>query len=154
MNSPKSSPSERFMPTRLAALVLALCGSAALADPDPASLYEISTESAPAALKVGEKGKLTLEIRSRPGAHVSDQAPLRLELSGKNVKPDKEKLTLADSLGKKAAGQEYANPRFEIPFAGATAGKGSLDAKLTFFICTEKVCARQQKTFNFPVEVQ
>jgi hypothetical protein len=29
-----------------------------------------------------------------------------------------------------------------------------LDAKLTFFICTEKICARQQKTFSIPVEVQ
>ncbi len=57
-------------------------------------------------------------------------------------------------MTKKAEGQAFVDPRFEVPFTAAAAGKGAVDAKLTFFICTEKLCARQQKTFSIPVEVQ
>ena len=35
----------------------------------------------------------------------------------------------------------------------AAAGKGTVEAKLTFFICTEQLCARQKKTISVPVEV-
>lgn len=131
--------------------------SAALAwsgEPDVTSLYEVRTEGSSTAVKVGEKGKVVITIKARNGAHVSDEAPLRIELSGKGAKPEKEKLTLADSLVKKAEGSaEFPDPRFEVGFSAPSAGAASLDAKMTFFICTEKVCARQTKTLNFPVTV-
>ncbi len=143
----------RFTP--MAALLAALAWTApALAqDVDPASLYEVSTEGTSTQVKAGEKGLLVLSIKTKPGAHVSEEAPLKLEVKGTQVTPEKQKLGREDSVGKKAAGQEYADPRFEVPFTTATAGKGSVDAKLTFFICTEKICARQQKTLSLPVEV-
>jgi hypothetical protein len=137
-------------------LLAALLFSSAVAladDPDPATMYEIKTGSAPEKLKAGEKGKVTIEIAPKAGAHVSDQAPLKIELTGKQVEPEKAKLTLADSVVKKQAGQEFVAPKFEVPFAAKTAGKGAVDAKMTFFICTEKICARQQKNVSIPVEV-
>jgi hypothetical protein len=70
------------------------------------------------------------------------------------VTPAKEQLGREDSVAKKTEGQAYADPRFEVPFTAAAAGKGTVDAKLTFFICTEKICARQQKNVSIPVEVQ
>jgi hypothetical protein len=94
-----------------------------------------------------------LSIKSKSGAHVSDEAPLKLELKGTQLTPAQEKLALKDSVAKKAEGQQYADPRFEVPFKATAAGKGALDAKLTFFICSEKLCARQQKTFSIPVAV-
>ncbi|AKQ67032.1 hypothetical protein A176_003944 [Myxococcus hansupus] len=123
------------------------------ADVDPASLYEVSTEGTSAQVKAGETGSFVLTIKSKEGAHVSDEAPLRLEVKGTLLTPAKEKLVLSDSVAKKAEGQAFADPRFVVPFTTASAGKGSLDAKLVFFICTEKICARQQKTFSLPVEV-
>ncbi|MCP3101224.1 hypothetical protein LZ198_20325 [Myxococcus sp. K15C18031901] len=139
----------------VAALLLALSwGAPALADEvDPASLYEVSTEGSSAQLKAGEKGVFVVSVKTKPGAHVSDEAPLKLEVKGAHVSVAKEKLGREDSVSKKAAGQEFVDPRFEVPLTATAAGKGSVDAKLVFFICTEKICARQQKTLSVPVEV-
>jgi hypothetical protein len=136
------------------AVALSACGTSAVAkEVDPSTLYEVTTRGTTERLKAGEKGSFVLQITAKAGAHVSDEAPLRLELKGQNVKLEKATLTLSDSVAKKAQGQQYANPRFEVPVTAQTAGKGSVDGKLTFFICTEQICARQQKTIIVPVEV-
>jgi hypothetical protein len=141
--------------TSLAAAVVALASAQVQAEEqvDPTTLYEVSTEGTSTKVKAGEQGVFVLSIKSKSGAHVSDEAPLKLELKGTQVSPAKEKLALADSVAKKAAGQQFVDPRFEVPFKAPVAGKGTLDAKLTFFICSEKLCSRQQKTFSIPVEV-
>lgn len=136
----------------LFALASCLAGCSAFAEVDPATLYEISTAGSTQKVKPGEKGKWVLEITAKPGAHVSTEAPLKIELTGKDAQPEKQKLTLADSVAKKAPGQEYANPRFEVPFS-TSAAKATIDAKVVFFICTDKVCARQQKNLSLNVEV-
>ena len=141
--------------TSLAAAVVAFACTQVHAEGqvDPSTLYEVSTEGTSTRVKTGEQGVFVLSIKSKSGAHVSDEAPLKLELKGTQLTPTKEKLALADSVAKKAAGQAFVDPRFEVPFKASAAGKGTLDAKLTFFICSEKLCARQQKTFSIPVEV-
>ena len=141
--------------TSLAAAVVALACTQVRAEGqvDPSTLYEVSTEGTSTRVKAGEQGVFVLSIKSKSGAHVSDEAPLKLELKGTQLAPAKEKLALTDSVAKKAEGQPFVDPRFEVPFKVTGAGKGTLDAKLTFFICSEKLCARQQKTFSIPVEV-
>jgi hypothetical protein len=139
----------------LAALWVAItCTQASADEVDPSTLYEVSTEGTSTKVKAGDKGVFVLSIKSKPGAHVSDEAPLKLQVKGSQLTPAKEQLVLADSVAKKAEGQQWVDPRFEVPFTAAAAGKGTVDAKLTFFICTEKICARQQKAFSIPVEVQ
>jgi hypothetical protein len=137
-------------------LMLSLSSLAAsAAEPDVASLYDVKTDGTSTEVKGGEKGKVVISITAKNGAHVSDEAPLRIELSSKDAKLEKEKLTLADSLVKKAPGStEYPDPRFEVAFTAPASGKATVDAKMTFFICTEKVCARQSKTLSFPVAVR
>lgn len=137
----------------IAAWALASAAPCFAAEPDPASLYELSTQGSSERVKKGDKGKLVLEIKPSAKAHVSEEAPLKLELSGKALAFDKQKLTLKDSVATKAPGQQYAAPRFEVPFVGGEAGKTAAEAKLTFFICTESLCARQQKTLTVPVQV-
>ena len=141
--------------TTLAAALLALACSPARADEqvDPATLYEVSTVGSSAQVKAGQSGVFVLAIRSKAGAHVSDEAPLKLELKGTGVVPSQDKLALKDSVAKKAAGQAFVDPRFEVPFKADAVGKGRVEAKLTFFICSEQLCARQQKTLSVPVEV-
>jgi hypothetical protein len=140
----------------IAALWVAFAWTQARAadDVEPSSLYEVSTEGTSAKVKAGEKGVFVLSIKSKEGAHVSDEAPLKLQVKGTQVTPAKEQLGREDSVAKKTEGQAFVDPRFEVPFTAAVAGKGSVDAKLTFFICTEKICARQQKSVSIPVEVQ
>jgi|GEM_PF-291611 len=135
------------------AILLASCTTAVAADEiDPTTLYELSTEGSSQKVKSGDKGTFVVAIKTKKGSHVSDEAPLKFELTGKNVKPQKEKVTIADAVGKKVSGG-FTDPRFEVPFVAETAGRGAVDAKLTFFICTEKICARQQKTVSVPVQV-
>jgi hypothetical protein len=136
-------------------VIVSLAAAKALAAdaPDVTSLYEVSTDGTSQKVKLGEAGKLVLAIKTKQGAHISDEAPLRIELSGSNVKPEKAKLSKADSVAQKADGQKFVDPRFEVPFMVEAAGKGQLDAKMTFFVCTEQICARQQKSISLPVEV-
>lgn len=137
--------------------VIALClvGLVAeAAEVDAATLYEISTEGSSKQVKSGEKGKVVIEIRAAKEAHVSTEAPLRIELVGKGAKPEKEKLTLADSVGQKQPGQDYANPRFEVPFSVTEPGAKSIEAKMVFFICTDTLCARQQRNVSVAFEAK
>ncbi|MFP2931976.1 hypothetical protein ACLESO_43785 [Pyxidicoccus sp. 3LG] len=144
----------RFTPVAAVLAALAWAAPAVADEVDPTTLYEVSTEGTSTQVKAGEKGVFVLSIKTKPGAHVSEEAPLKLEVKGTQVSPAKEKLGREDSVAKKAAGQEFVDPRFEVPLtAAAAAGKGTVDAKLLFFICTEKICARQQKTVSLPVEV-
>lgn len=136
------------------AMLAALLAGPAFAE-DVANLYEISTDGTTAKVKEGEKAKIVIAIVTKPGAHVSDEAPLKIELSSKSGKLDKEKLSLADSINKKAKGdKDYPTPKFEVGYAPAGKGSGAVDAKLTFFICTDKLCARQAKSLSLAVEQQ
>jgi hypothetical protein len=140
-----------FSCTKSVLVVLSLAAAVACAQaPEVQTLYDISADGSSPTVKAGQAGKLVLSIQTKAGAHVSDEAPLKIELSSKEAKLDKSKLTLSDSVTKKKAGSnEYPNPRF----TPTVQGKMSIEAKMTFFICTDKVCARQTKTLNVPVEV-
>ena len=138
----------------LAAVCSVLLATACFAQAaDVGGLYEVTADGSSKKVKAGEKGRLVIEFHTKPGSHISGDAPLKIELSGKDAKLEKDKLTAADSVSKKPEGKDYVDPKFEVPFTVASAGKTSLEAKLTFFICTDKVCARQQKTLSVPVEV-
>ncbi len=138
----------------LAVILLAPAAFAAADEAAIASMYDVSTEGTSTTVKAGEKGKVVISIRAKNGAHVSDEAPLRIELSSKESKLDQEKITLADSLNKKEKNAKvYPDPRFEVGFTPATQGKTTVEAKMTFFICTDSLCSRQTKKFSFPVEV-
>jgi hypothetical protein len=141
------------MPARFLALLLLAAPTAWAADPDPASLYVVSTEGSTTVLKAGQPGTFVLSIRTVPGAHISEDAPMKLTLSGSGgVEPGKSVLGRSDAKSvRKADGA--ADPRFEVPLAAVARGQGAVQAKLTFFVCTETLCARQQKTLSLPVTV-
>jgi len=139
-------------PLILALLTLSLEASAA-PDVDPSTLYSISTQGSSTRLKAGEKGVFVLAIQSKAGAHLSEEAPLRLALSGKNVTPEKTQLEARDSVAPRLAGHEFTDSRFEVPLRAAAAGAASIEARITFFVCTETLCARQQKLVSLPIEV-
>jgi hypothetical protein len=166
------------MRTHLLSLAAAgLCGlsAAALAGdqpPDVSKLYQVTTDGSSTRLGAGQKGKLVLTIKASEAAHVSDEAPLKISLSGTNgAAPEKATLAYADQVSQKAAGQTYANPVvFEVPFTVAAPAEAkdapkpakdakaapitaTIDAKMTFFICTAEICSRQQKQVSLPVQV-
>jgi len=136
-------------------LVGVLWALPALAQADVSKMYDVSTDGSSTTLKAGEKGKLVIAITTKAGAHVSDEAPLKIEVSSKQGTVDKQKLTMADTLNKKKeGGPEFPDPRFEVGFTPSAKGKASVDAKMTFFVCTDKICARQTKQLSVPVDVK
>ena len=139
---------------KLMSVVMLVCAVPAWAETDVASLYEVTTDGTSTKLKAGETGKLVISIKAKNGAHVSDEAPLKIELSSRQSTISKDKLTLADSLNPKKQGEaNYPDPRFEVPFTPTAHGPATVEAKMTFFICTEKLCSRQVKNLTLPVEV-
>jgi hypothetical protein len=134
-------------------LLLLVARVAWAADPDPTSLYVLSTDGSSKTLKVGQTGTFVLSIRTVPGAHVSDEAPLKLLLSGSGgIQPAKQVLGRGDAKPEpKASGP--ADARFEVPLVAGAKGPGAVQAQLTFFVCTDTLCSRQQKTLNVPVSV-
>jgi hypothetical protein len=145
----------RFL-SSLALMSSVLVASLALAaEVDPTTLYKITTDGTTAKVAPGKKGTLVLEIQSLKGAHVSDEAPLRIQLSGTGaVTPEKAQLVYGDSVRKPSASVKYPDPRFEVPLAAQGKGPGTVEAKMTFFVCTEQLCLRQQKTLSVPVTVE
>jgi hypothetical protein len=144
---------------RLSAPILTsvvLLSSLALgAELDPTTLYKLTTEGTTAKVPAGKKGTFVLEIQSLKGAHVSDEAPLKIQLSGTGqVTPEKTQLVYADSVRKPSASTKYPDPRFEVPLTATGKGAGTVEAKVTFFICTADACLRQQKALSVPVAVE
>jgi len=70
------------------------------------------------------------------------------------VSPEKTQLVYGDSVRKPSASVKYPDPRFEVPLAVQGKGAGTVEAKMTFFVCTEQLCLRQQKTLSVPVTVE
>jgi hypothetical protein len=147
----------RLLPTLCALGALAPAAALAGDDVDVTKLYEVTTEGSSTRVTSGEKGKLVLAIKSKDGAHISDEAPLKIQVGGKGVTPEKTSLTYKDQVSKKAEGQKYPDPVvFEVPFRAdpaAAVPAATVEAKLTFFVCTDQICARQQKTVSLPVQV-
>ena len=138
----------------LMSVLMLLSVMSARAETDVASFYEVTTQGSSTKLKAGEVGKVVIAIKAKNGAHVSDEAPLRIELSSKESALEKQKLTLADAVNPKKDGEgNYPDPRFEVNFTPSSHGPTTVEAKMTFFICTEKLCSRQTKNLTFPVEV-
>jgi len=130
--------------------------------PDVTKLYQVTTDGSTTKLAAGQKGKLVLSIKLSQGAHVSDEAPLKIALTGTNgAAPEKATLAYADQTSKKPSGEKYANPVvFEVPFQVAVDPRqkgappaATVDAKMTFFVCTDQICSRQQKEVSLPVQV-
>jgi hypothetical protein len=145
----------RLLAASVAVLSLAAAGSALAGDgPDISKLYSVATQATPSAVPAGGKGTVEIRFHTEPAAHISDEAPLKIVLTGKNLQVAKQTLRYQDSVAKKTADKAYPDPRFEIPFTAQARGEGSVDAKMTFFVCSADLCSRQQKTVTIPVTVK
>ena len=140
---------------RSAAFGLALAASMLALPPARAAdaPYSVSTDGTSQKVQKGKQGTLVIRFHTAKEAHISNEAPLKITLSGEKLTPAKQLLRYQDSVAKKQADKEFPDPRFEVPFTATDAGKGQLTAKLTFFVCTANLCERHQQTLQVPVEV-
>ena len=117
---------------------------------DAAKAYKIETSQGPLKVKKGETGLAKVTVVPRSDAHVSPEAPLSVTVSaGPALELPKQKLGRPDAKATDAKGIE-----FEVPFVGKQQGKDLLQAQVTFFICTEKLCERQKREVALAVVVE
>ncbi len=143
----------KLIPIATVAALSAACAALAQQAPDPSSLYELSASVAAPKVAAGEPATLVISIKAKPGNHISDEAPLRVDLSGVNATPSKATLKLADSVAKREAGKPITEVRFEVPYATAQPGPAKAEAKAVVFVCTETLCLRDAKELSVPFEV-
>jgi hypothetical protein len=141
--------------TRAACLAtLALLASPALgADPAAAAAqaYTVQASASPAALKVGESGKLSVTISPKtPAWHVHPQAPLKIRIEAPpGLRVERTELGRKDVVDAKAEA-----PRFETAFVAAAAGAQEAKANVDFFICSDDACVKQTRQVAIPVTVR
>lgn len=136
-----------------ALLIAALFAGTALAQSatEAAQGYTLEAGASPSTVKVGEAGKVSIVIRPKaPTWHVHPQAPLKVQLNA----PAGLELERRD-LGRKDVADPKAEAlRFESPFVATAAGRQLVQAKVDFFICSDKACVKQVKDVAVPVTVQ
>jgi len=142
--------------SRFASILLAVCvgvpgvvSVARAGEPadDAAKLYDLKVEATPRLAK-GAGGVLTVTIQPKNGGELHKEAPIKLKVrAGEQVALSKATLDRGDM---KMAG---ASGAFEVPFKASASGKASIEGDLSFYICTEKICARQDRKVSVPVEV-
>ena len=112
-------------------------GSWAMASDDNAALYDLtyavtgditSGKTATCALTITPKGKQTLKTNT----------PFKAMVKGSDgVTPAKEKYTAKDFVDEKTP-----QKTIQTEFTASKAGEGSVNANLTFFLCTDEICKR------------
>jgi hypothetical protein len=133
----------------LVALVLCVVSSVAFADePNPATLYDLTVKATPK-LKAGDSGSVSIRIAPRKPGEFHPESPTNIALTtSKNIAPSKAKLT------KKDLKMDGEDATFEVPFSATEAGKGNINLTMSFYICTDKTCALQERTASLAVAVK
>ena len=116
--------------------MLALLLPALLADA-PAGLYTVNASLAAPEAKVGQAATLEVKFGVAKDAHISDEAPLTIKLSGDGVTFEKPVLHYGDA--QKPAGPA---PTFKEAVTAVAAGSHTVDLDLTFYVCTAELCNR------------
>jgi uncharacterized protein YfaS (alpha-2-macroglobulin family) len=131
----------------LVVVVALSCSRPSFAEEEASKLYDLVAQ-APAKLAKGDKGSVSVKITTKGEGTLHSDTPYKLTLTApKNVALSKDKLTTADmKLAERTAS-------FDVPFTASEAGDGKIEGRLTFFVCTEKLCSRQERSVSMPVSV-
>jgi hypothetical protein len=106
------------------------------ATPDP-NLYKVKASVASSEVKLGSGTKLEIHFDLAQGAHISDEAPLTIKLSGDGVAFEKQTLHYGDSLMPRGPG-----PKFEDLVTVNAPGQHTVDLQMSFYVCTAELCNR------------
>ena len=139
------------LPIVVTALILFVTGAApawAESEPDASSWYDFDI-SAPSKVAKGESGSVTVHITPKGAADIDKEAPIKLSL-----KPPSYVDMSKTELGRKEVKMNGNNASFDVPFTAREAGKGSIEATVSFYICTDQICAHQERKASLPVAVR
>jgi hypothetical protein len=112
--------------------------------------YELDTSGTVQKIKAGETGAFSLVLKPKNGKKIHPDAPL--EVTFKNnagVKPAKQKLGRGD-----VADKASKSPEIKTTLTGEKAGSHTLEANISFFICTDAWCQRMTDRIQVPITVE
>src|SRR5581483_9464270 len=101
----------------------------------PSDLFKVKASLASPDVAVGHSTKLKVNFDVAEGAHISDEAPLTIKLSGDGVSFEKPVLHYADSLQPRGPA-----PKFEEQLTASAPGSHTVDIDLSFYVCTAELC--------------
>ena len=101
----------------------------------PAGLYTVKAKLAAAEVKVGEAATLEVKFDVAKDAHISDEAPLSIKLTGDGVSFEKPVLHYADAQKPAAAG-----PTFKEAVTASAPGTHTVELEMSFYVCTAELC--------------
>lgn len=112
-------------------------------------LYGLSFD-APKAAKTGAAAACLLTITPKSGWTLKTNTPFKMEISSNAaVELPQIKFTAKDFVDAKEP-----NKRINTGFKATKAGKHDIDAKLTFFVCSDTICKRQKDAAKCSVETK
>jgi hypothetical protein len=112
--------------------------------------YSIDTSATAQKIKVNADGTFSLKITPKNGKKVHPEAPLEVGIvDNANVKAAKGKLGRGD-LKEKGAKE----PEVTTTLRGLKAGATTVEATLSFFLCTDAWCQRMSDRVQIPVTVE
>ena len=112
-------------------------------------LYALSFD-APKAAKAGTDAACLLTVTPKTGWTLKTQTPFKMEVSSKaDVELPKTKFTAKDFVD-----AEEPNKKINAGFKATKAGKHTIDAKLTFFVCSDSICKRQKGAAVYSVDAK
>ena len=138
------------LPIVVAALVLlsAHINPAQAELPEAKGWYDLDISATPKVAK-GGSGSVTVHITPKGGAEIHKEAPIKLALQAPaNVEMSK------TQVGRKELKMNGNNASFDVPFTAREAGNGDIEVTLSFYICTDQVCAHQERKASLPVAVR
>ncbi len=112
--------------------------------------YQIDTSGSSSAVSVGNDGVIKLVLVPKNGTKIHPQAPLEVKLSQPDgIKLEKRKLGRGD-VADKAAKQ----PALSTDVSGQKPGSYTVDADVSFFLCTDEWCQRMTDRVSIPIKVE
>jgi hypothetical protein len=112
--------------------------------------YALEATATPAPLKVNAEGVFRLKITPKNGKKVHGEAPLEVTLlENAFVKPARQKLGRGDVQDK--ASKE---PEVTTTLRAVKAGTTTLEANVSFFLCTDAWCQRMSDRVQVPITVE
>ena len=112
-------------------------GSWAMASEDTAALYDLTYE-VKGDITSGKAGACALTITPKGKQTLKTNTPFKAMLKGSDgVTPAKDKYTAKDFVDEKTPAKTI-----ETEFTASKAGEGTVNAILTFFLCTDEICKR------------
>jgi len=111
--------------------------------------YALDGAGTSTSLKIGKDGTFSLKITPKNGKKVHPDAPLEVAIADNAlVKAGKAKLSRGDLKDK--ASKE---PEVTTSLRPLKAGTGTVDATVSFFLCTDAWCQRMSDKIQIPIGV-